>query len=87
MVLLHGCGFTGSGEIDHIKAKVKLRKDKHNQVHILIAAVEMGQGVKQHLRKIVAQTLDIPMKQVTFNNPDTDFIRWIQDQQLPREPL
>lgn len=71
---LHGCGFTGSGEIDHIKAKVKLRKDKHNQVHILIAAVEMGQGVKTTLKKIVAQTLDIPMKQVTFNNPDTDFI-------------
>ncbi len=71
---LHGCGFTGSGESTHIKAKVKLRKDKNNQVYILVAAVEMGQGAKTSLKKIVVQTLDIPSKQVTFNNPDTDFV-------------
>lgn len=71
---LHGCGFTGSGESTHINAKVKLRKDKHNQVYILVAAVEMGQGAKTALKKIVVQALDIDPKQVTFNNPDTDFV-------------
>ncbi len=71
---LHGCGFTGSGESTHIKAKVKLRKDKNNHVYLLVAAVDMGQGAKTALKKIVVQTLGCPAKQVSFDNPDTDFI-------------
>ncbi len=71
---LHGCGFTGSGESTHINALVKLKKDEQNQVHILIAAVDMGQGVKTTMKKIVANVLDIPLEQVTYNNPDTDFV-------------
>ncbi|MFH5881812.1 xanthine dehydrogenase family protein molybdopterin-binding subunit [Liberiplasma polymorphum] len=71
---LHGCGFTGSGESDHINAKVKLRKDAGNQVYILVAAVDMGQGAKTTLIKVVAHTLDLPYEQVTFDDPDTDFV-------------
>lgn len=71
---LHGCGFTGSGESKHINAKVKIKKDKSNQVFILVAAVDMGQGVKTTLKKIVVETLEIPYESVTFDNPDTDFI-------------
>ncbi len=71
---LHGCGFTGSGESDHIKAKVKLRKDAQDQVHILIAAVDMGQGAKTTMMKLVSHTLKIPLNQVTFAAPDTDFV-------------
>jgi CO/xanthine dehydrogenase Mo-binding subunit len=71
---LHGCGFTGSGEAEHIKAKVKLRKDEKDQVYVLVAAVDMGQGAKTTLSKVVAHTLDIPMEQVTFDDPDTDFV-------------
>lgn len=71
---LHGCGFTGSGESTHINAKVKLKKDKNNQVYVLVAAVDMGQGAKTALKKIVVETLKCPPHQVTFDNPDTDFV-------------
>jgi len=71
---LHGCGFTGSGESKHIHAKVKLRKDEHDHVYLLVAAVDMGQGAKTSLSKIVAQTLELPMSDVSFDYPDTDFI-------------
>lgn len=71
---LHGCGFTGSGESTHINAKVKLRKNKNNHVYLLVAAVDMGQGAKTALKKIVVQTLECPAKKVSFDNPDTDFI-------------
>ncbi|MCK5761720.1 MAG: xanthine dehydrogenase family protein [Candidatus Izimaplasma sp.] len=71
---LHGCGFTGSGEANHIKALVKLEKDVFDQVTILIAAVDMGQGILTTMKKIVAQILDIPLKQVIYNKPDTDLV-------------
>ncbi|MBU1020762.1 MAG: xanthine dehydrogenase family protein molybdopterin-binding subunit, partial [Firmicutes bacterium] len=71
---LHGCGFTGSGESTHINAVVKLKKDMEDNVHILIAAVDMGQGVKTTMTKIVAQVLNIPLSKVIYNNPDTDLV-------------
>ncbi len=71
---LHGCGFTGSGEANHIKALVKLQKDIDDKVTILIAAVDMGQGVQTTMKKIVAQILDIPLDQVIYNKPDTDLV-------------
>lgn len=70
----HGCGFTGSGEANIIKAKVRLKKDKDGFVHILVAAVDMGQGIRTTLRKVVAQILEIPIDRVIFNFPDTDFV-------------
>jgi len=73
-LFFHGCGFTGSGEKDVIKAKVRLKKDHDKQVQILVAAVDMGQGVKTTFRKLVAHILDIPIDYVIFNNPDTDFV-------------
>ena len=69
----HGCGFTGSGEKEIIKARVKLKKT-NNKAEILIAAVDMGQGVKTTFRKLVANILDIDIEDVIFNNPDTDFV-------------
>jgi len=71
---LHGCGFTGSGEQKHIKAVVRLRKNVDNTVTILIASVDMGQGVKTTMRKLVANELDIPMDRVILDNPDTDLV-------------
>ncbi len=71
---LHGCGFTGSGEKDKIKAKVTLEKTKDDQVHILVAAVDMGQGAKTTLRKIVAGILELPIDVIVFDNPDTRFV-------------
>lgn len=69
---LHGCGFTGSGESTHIKALVKLEKNESDQVEILIAAVDMGQGVKTTMKKIVSKILEIPMDDVIYNHPDTN---------------
>ena len=71
---LHGCGFTGSGEATHIKALVKLAKDKEDNVTILIAAVDMGQGIKTTMRKIVANILDMPIEKIIYNNPDTNLV-------------
>jgi CO/xanthine dehydrogenase Mo-binding subunit len=69
---LHGCAFTGSGERDLIRAKVKLRKKKDGKVEILVANVDMGQGPKTTLRKIVARSLGLPIEDVIYENPDTD---------------
>lgn len=71
---LHGCGFTGSGEKDIIKAKVRLKKDCDDNVHILVAAVDMGQGAKTTLKKVVAQVLQIDINRVVFDNPDTLYV-------------
>jgi len=69
----HGCGFTGSGERDYIKAKVKLVKGSlSGKVEILTAGVDMGQGLKTTLKKIVAQTLGISLEDVLCDNADTD---------------
>ncbi len=70
----HGCGFTGDGEAEHIKATVKLNKDKDDNVHVYVAAVDMGQGAKTTLSKIVAHTLSLPMSNVFFDDPDTDAV-------------
>jgi len=53
---------------------VKLEKDINDNVTILIAAVDMGQGVKTTMRKIVSNILDIPIKKVIYNNPDTNHV-------------
>lgn len=71
---LHGCGFTGSGESDLIKARVKLVKDENDHVYVYASSVDMGQGNKTTLKRIVAKNLEIPDEQVTFENPDTDMI-------------
>jgi CO/xanthine dehydrogenase Mo-binding subunit len=68
----HGCAFTGSGEKDKIKAKVKLVKRADGTVEILVASAEFGQGPSTALRKIVSRTLGIPLSAVVLENPDTD---------------
>ncbi len=70
-LFLHGCGFTGSGERDHIKATVKLHKSKNDQVSLKISNSDMGQGIYTTLSKIVAKELDIPFEKVLYPDPDT----------------
>lgn len=71
-VFFHGGGFTGNGERDIIKAKVKLKKYADNKVEIFVANVEMGQGASTTLKKIAAYILEIPFEDIIFTNPDTD---------------
>lgn len=71
-IFLHGCGFTGSGERDFIKAVVKILKHEDDKVEILVANTDMGQGLQTTLRKIVAKILDIDYSEIIYKNPDTD---------------
>jgi len=70
----HGGGFTGDGEAAHIKAKVKLRKNPEDTVDLLVSNVEMGQGAKTALSKIVASAIGLDIKDVHYENPDTKFV-------------
>ena len=70
-LFLHGCGFTGSGERDHIKAKVKLHKSKDDKVSLKISNSDMGQGILTTLCKIVAKELELPYEEIMFPYPDT----------------
>ncbi|WP_078410096.1 xanthine dehydrogenase family protein molybdopterin-binding subunit [Priestia abyssalis] len=70
-LFLHGCGFTGSGERDHIKATVKLVKSKDGKVMLKISNSDMGQGIYTTLSKIVAKELDLPYEDVLYPDPDT----------------
>ena len=71
-IFLHGCGFTGSGERDFIKAKVKLLKSEDGIVEILVANTDMGQGLQTTFNKIVAKVLDKNYEDIIYKNPDTD---------------
>lgn len=71
-LFLHGCGFTGSGERDHIKSITRLFKREDDKVEILVSNTDMGQGLKTTLSKIVAEILNLPLDHVIMVNPDTD---------------
>ncbi|TCT16738.1 CO/xanthine dehydrogenase Mo-binding subunit [Natranaerovirga pectinivora] len=71
-LFLHGCGFTGSGERDHIRATVKLKKYSNGIVEILVSNVDIGQGLQTTLNKIVSTVLEVPIDKVIYANPDTD---------------
>jgi len=71
-LFFHGAGFTGSGEKHKIKARVELLPLPEGGAEILVSSVEMGQGSQTTLRKIVAETLGVPMEAVVYRNPDTD---------------
>lgn len=70
-LFLHGCGFTGSGERDYIRAVVRLLKTEDDNVHIKIANVDMGQGLITTMSKIVAATMQIDLARVHYPYPDT----------------
>jgi CO/xanthine dehydrogenase Mo-binding subunit len=73
-LFLHGCGFTGSGERDHINAVVKLVKRADGVVEIRVAGVDMGQGLRTTLSKIVAKALERPLDSIEYSFPDTDLV-------------
>ncbi len=70
-IYLHGCGFTGKGE-EIIQGTATVRKLAEDRAEILVSNVEMGQGAQTTLRKIVATTLELPIENIDYPNPDTD---------------
>lgn len=73
-LFFHGCGFTGSGERDHIKAVLKLRKTADDKIEILGSNSDIGQGLKTTFSKIASDTLGVPYDDVSYENPDTDIV-------------
>ena len=73
-LFFHGCGFTGRGEHDFIKAVVKIRKNSDDTVEILSGCTDMGQGLKTTFCKVVAYTLGISYDNVFIQNADTDCV-------------
>ena len=71
-MFLHGCGFTGSGESDLIKAKLRIKKDKNGIVTFYTSQVDFGQGNRTTLKRIVVDTLGIPEDHVIYGAPDTN---------------
>ena len=71
-MFLHGCGFTGSGESDIIKAKLRIKKDKDGSVTFYTSQVDFGQGNRTTLKRIVVDTLGIPEDHVIYGAPDTN---------------
>jgi CO/xanthine dehydrogenase Mo-binding subunit len=71
-LFFHGCGYTGSGERDFVKAVIRLEKGADDRVEILAANTDMGQGIKTTFSKVVAEILGIPLENVFYLNPDTD---------------
>lgn len=67
----HGAGFTGNGEQDIIKARLRIRKREDDTVELFLSNVEMGQGLQTTFSKVAAKCLGIPMTQVRMHNPDT----------------
>jgi len=69
--IFHGCGFTGNGERDIIKAVAQLKKYPDGKVEILTGNTDMGQGLSTTFVKIVARELDLPLEQIVIELPDT----------------
>ena len=67
---LHGGAFTGNGEQAIIKAHARLVRTG-DKVRIEVGSTEMGQGFQTSLRKIAANTLQLPIENIEYNNPDT----------------
>ncbi len=73
----HGGAFTGSGEQEIIKSLVRLKASPADSdpdkpvITVLVSNVEMGQGASTTLRKIVAETMNIPLCNIVFQQPDT----------------
>lgn len=72
-LVYHGSAFTGSGE-KKMSPKLRIDINKKGYVYIRCASIEMGQGAKTVLRQVVADTLNIDMDKVIYENPNTDIV-------------
>lgn len=66
-----GCGFAGFAERDFVKGVVRIRKHADDTVEALVSSTDMGQGIHTSFCKVIAETLEIPLSQVSCPRPDT----------------
>jgi len=69
-VFMHGCGFTGSGEL-HLASVTGVRTRADGRVEVLAASTEMGQGKETVFTQIVSEALGIPNELVSMGGVDT----------------
>lgn len=73
-VVLHGGGFTGTGE-DVIGTKVKVEIDVNRDIiSILTSSAEMGQGAATILPMLAAETFGVPISLFEYELPDTSIV-------------
>jgi CO/xanthine dehydrogenase Mo-binding subunit len=68
--VLHGAGFTGSGE-RYLASIVGVEACPDGSVRILVSSTEFGQGTNTVLCQITAETLGLRYVDVTIARPDT----------------
>jgi CO/xanthine dehydrogenase Mo-binding subunit len=68
-LVLHGSGFTGSGEV-RLASKASLELTPRG-VRVLVSSAEIGQGARTVHAQIVADTLGMPYDAVEIAQPDT----------------
>ncbi len=68
---MHGCGFTGSGEV-WLDSIVKVRVASDGVVEVCAANTEMGQGAQTVFTAIAADALGLDTDQIRVIQPDTD---------------
>jgi CO/xanthine dehydrogenase Mo-binding subunit len=68
--VMHGTGFTGTGEHD-LASVVRLERTENGGARILVSSTEFGQGSRTVLCQIVAAALGIPVDLVDFPPADT----------------
>jgi len=69
-VFMHGCGFTGSGEL-HLASVTGVRTQADGRVEVLAASTEMGQGKETVFTQIVSEALGVPNDLVRISGADT----------------
>jgi CO/xanthine dehydrogenase Mo-binding subunit len=69
--VLHGAGFTGSGE-RYLSSLVGIEGSADGRVRVLVSSTEFGQGTKTVLCQIAAESLGLPYEDVDIAQPDTD---------------
>jgi len=72
-LVLHGSGFTGSGE-KKLGGKIAVEASANGQFTILTASTEIGQGTKTIFPQIAADALGVPIEQVTVAPQDTSLV-------------
>lgn len=68
--LLHGAGFTGSGE-RYLSSVVGVEGCADGTVRVLVSSTEFGQGTKTVLSQIAAEALGLPYENVSLAQSDT----------------
>jgi CO/xanthine dehydrogenase Mo-binding subunit len=71
--ILHGAGFTGSGE-RYLNSLVGVEAIADGAVRVLVSSAEFGQGTNTVLCQIAAEALSLPYESVAIAQPDTTVV-------------